>query len=392
MTTGSYSFALGGLAGNNAHGAGFLQAALNAKDGSGKYLEPRMISCTSGQLPWVSRYLQILANRKDHPHPVHSIRHAFENTAAASKFPDWDFFKLVWFGKPGVFKPVWPLLYEADLLHNFAQSAADAISAWPTVTPLNAWAQCFPIRFLTRDFPQRDFEEIATVFRNSHVGVAFNSYNPRAGVEHVYLNDAARKFLKRSSSAPDAYDAGGQSSYRRGRVYQDIDADGVRDALSIYEYGFDDNVTQFLDGAYFRDVMLSEVAPAGLIFSVRPISRRWQGRLPTSWIDLQDMRTEVFFNGAYAAERNQVLMVNKFLENNALSVPATSKHKKEVRLVEIEIEVQRGFFDYTRESMDVFDAAEKQAVARFQETFSEDRKHAAGARKRPRVGTLSVVA
>ena len=47
------AFAMGGLAGNNAHGAGFLQAALD------RGVEPLMISCTSGQILWVSRYLQV---------------------------------------------------------------------------------------------------------------------------------------------------------------------------------------------------------------------------------------------------------------------------------------------------------------------------------------------
>ena len=51
-------FALGGLAGNNAHGAGFLQAALD------KSVVPEMISCTSGQLLWVWRYLRLLNNDK----------------------------------------------------------------------------------------------------------------------------------------------------------------------------------------------------------------------------------------------------------------------------------------------------------------------------------------
>ena len=43
---------LGGLAGNNAYGAGVLQAALD------KPLKPDMISCTSGQIHWVHRYLK----------------------------------------------------------------------------------------------------------------------------------------------------------------------------------------------------------------------------------------------------------------------------------------------------------------------------------------------
>ena len=49
-------FALGGLAGNNAHGAGFLQAALDTR------VTPEMISCTSGQLLWVWHYLRLLNN------------------------------------------------------------------------------------------------------------------------------------------------------------------------------------------------------------------------------------------------------------------------------------------------------------------------------------------
>ena len=50
-------FALGGLAGN-AHGAGFLQAALDTR------VTPEMISCTSGQLLWVWYYLRLL--NEDH--------------------------------------------------------------------------------------------------------------------------------------------------------------------------------------------------------------------------------------------------------------------------------------------------------------------------------------
>lgn len=45
-------FALGGLAGNNAHGAGFLAAVLRRK------VEPVAISCTSGQIHWVYEYLR----------------------------------------------------------------------------------------------------------------------------------------------------------------------------------------------------------------------------------------------------------------------------------------------------------------------------------------------
>jgi hypothetical protein len=50
------AFALGGLAGNNAHGAGFLQAALDPR------VRPMMISCTTGQILWAYRYLCCLSD------------------------------------------------------------------------------------------------------------------------------------------------------------------------------------------------------------------------------------------------------------------------------------------------------------------------------------------
>ena len=47
----SVAFAMGGLAGNNAHGAGFLQAALERR------IQPKMISCTSGQIGRVNSFV-----------------------------------------------------------------------------------------------------------------------------------------------------------------------------------------------------------------------------------------------------------------------------------------------------------------------------------------------
>ena len=52
------AFAMGGLAGNNAHGAGFLQAALD------RGVKPMAISCTSGQILWVYRYLPGLCENR----------------------------------------------------------------------------------------------------------------------------------------------------------------------------------------------------------------------------------------------------------------------------------------------------------------------------------------
>jgi hypothetical protein len=50
------AFALGGLAGSNAHGAGCLQATIDKWDSR----TPQMISCTTGQIFWVCVYLKYL--------------------------------------------------------------------------------------------------------------------------------------------------------------------------------------------------------------------------------------------------------------------------------------------------------------------------------------------
>lgn len=69
------AFALGGLAGSNAHGAGCLQATID-KWGSRRI--PQIISCTSGQIFWVCTYLKYLDLLSHSQNPSrHFIHDAF---------------------------------------------------------------------------------------------------------------------------------------------------------------------------------------------------------------------------------------------------------------------------------------------------------------------------
>ncbi|NTV62179.1 MAG: hypothetical protein HGA65_01410, partial [Oscillochloris sp.] len=78
------AFALGGLAGNNAHGAGFLHAALNH---TGHDLTPSMISCTSGQIYWVWQYLQARGKGLPAPDDPRRVERTFmEDIAAVHRF------------------------------------------------------------------------------------------------------------------------------------------------------------------------------------------------------------------------------------------------------------------------------------------------------------------
>ena len=349
------AFALGGLAGNNAHGAGFLKAAID------RDIDPLMISCTSGQILWVSRYLQaregkvkmdlkeMLLEDMRQVNPTCNV-----NVALAS---------LALFGKPGVFAPAF-VEYMQDMSDNIRHAWRHIYTRPHEVLLAQEWLELFPCRYLVPDFPPEFFEKIADVLLQASVGIAFNSYNPRSGEEHVYLNDRARELLhEKSPRGARKYDPGRPSDYRKRTTYQNIDAKAVRNGLWLYEYGFDKKKNGFVDGAYFRGIILSELAVAHRIFCVRPINHRWQGDLPRNYPELEDLKTEIGFNGSYCGERYQIDLVNKFLD----TLNATEEGKyHHIDLQEIEIRQPRGYFDYIFESEQVFSDAYREAMQRFE--------------------------
>jgi hypothetical protein len=112
-------FALGGLAGNNAHGAGFLHGALQAG------LEPSMISCTSGQIFWVYQYL--LARTGDHDLVRRAFYKEIEELHRLCNI-NLDFTRVALLGRPGVFRPAY-YEYPRDLATNGARAVLNLLVA-----------------------------------------------------------------------------------------------------------------------------------------------------------------------------------------------------------------------------------------------------------------------
>jgi hypothetical protein len=337
------AFAMGGLAGNNAHGAGFLQAAME------RGVEPLMISCTSGQILWVSRYLQIkngqveadlkemLQKDMREINPTGNV-----NFALAA---------LALFGKPEVCVPA-RFEYMRDMIENVQDLWRQTFTKPRETLLAQKFLEVFPCRHLIPDFPPKFFEDISKVFHESKTGIIFNSYNPRSGKEHVYLNDSARELLhKKSRTEKRKYEPGTRSDYRDRTIYQDIDANAVRDGLWLYHYGFDRKESEFVDGAYFRGIILSELAVAHRIFCVRPINHCWQGDMPRNWLELEDLKTEIGFDGSYCGERYQIELVNHLLKKMN---PANPSNYHYIDLQEIEMKEPQGYFDYLFESEKVF--------------------------------------
>ena len=364
---GAIAFALGGLAGNNAHGAGFLDRAAQ------RGLTPRMISCTSGQIAWVYRYLKARAAGA-------GLRAVFERDIAELNRLhniNLDYASLALTGKPGVFRLAFPE-YPFDLVLNATRAYAEIVRHNGNIFWLETLLRTLPGRVLVPVFARELLDDISATFNHASVGIAFNSYSPCEGQEVVYLNQAARALLSPNGRS---YQPGYVSRHRPHTRYEAISPQAVLDGLWIYQYGFDKPESSFVDGAYYRQIMLAELTFADTIFAVRPVSPRWLGEtgtaaptqpaqrqsLPSSYIGIEDLRTEVGFNGSYAGERAQIAVMNKlvrdrdaYLAEHAVLGPSptdllTKYHHIDV--IEIEIQLPRSFFDYVFESMAVFDAA-----------------------------------
>jgi hypothetical protein len=335
------AFALGGLAGNNAHGAGFLQAALDLQ------VEPGIISLSSGQILWVYRYLQENKQKKHKP----DLRKLLEEDIKAletTKSFDIDTALLFLFGKAEVYRPAF-LEFTADFMKNSVRCFQTIRENWPKVFITKELADSIPGRLLVPQFPEDFFEKISKAFDDeSKIGIVFNSFDPRSGIEQVYVNGAAKTL-----------EAESKSNYRLNTKYEDIKPGAVRDALKLYQYGFDESKDGHLDGAYYRQIMLSELAFATDIFVARPINYKWIDKsLPKGYTGIEDLKTKVAFNGSYAGERDKINLINKLIDSGSLREPY-----KKINLIEIEIRLPRGYFDYIYESLDVFDDARNEAAA-----------------------------
>jgi hypothetical protein len=367
-----FAFALGGLAGNNFHGAGLLEAAIVF----GRV--PDAISCTSAQIYWVYEYLR--ARRSGT-----TLRPIIEQELAKiepTRWPDANFWNMlfpVFGGKPHEkFRPAFPewfLNYGTNFAQMVSHLSEETMAALRELTQDQHPVHVFYLKQMLNTLPAQllvpkmvlDTDKLTDVARELNaatIPIIFNSYDPVTGAEHIYLNDTA---MSRPGKRPKDH-----SSYRshRGasaattgysgdgvtRVYQNMDADAVREALWLYEYGFHGS-RAFLDGAYLRGIILSELTKfANLIFVARPINHKWLGQLPRTFIERSDLETEVFFNGSYFGELDRIMLINKLLASRILPSKPASPFEH-IDVVPIEIDKQRGFFDYVFEDIDVFEGS-----------------------------------
>ena len=218
--------------------------------------------------------------------------------------------------------------------------------------------------------------------------MAFNSFEPRTGIEHLYLNDAGLRLVREHHNKRARY--GGA---HEGTVYRPITPAAVRAALWLFFYGFPSGQAgggEHVDGAYARSIILDELTFADRIYAVKPLSNRWIGRLPKNQLEIQDMQTELWMGSSYREQARVITTLNRLQEADRLTVssepdsadPAKTRAAKRyhvVDLVPVEIGMQRGFFTYFMEDPQVFTEAHGQALRLLLDLDEQDeRAHAAG--------------
>jgi hypothetical protein len=311
QTEGSFAIALGGLAGNNAHGAGVIEALYRHG------MKPKLITCTSGQIRYVHAYLcGLQAGSTLNPYTL--LTKHFETIQPFSDFtdPNLNFKLMTW-----PFQQIRPAVpeFSRDVAKNITRSVQEFFNAPAAFSMWKELYRMMPARSLVSQdliiYPEL-FNQIAKVFNDElpekhGIGIIFNAYDFVKGEEHVFMNAKAADLT--------GHELGMKSKRRDWVHYQAITPGAVRDALRLYEYGFD-QPGNLIDGAYLRGIILNEIPHAGngisKIVVGRPLTSRWLGDAPSSLTELRDMQTEVNFHGSYLGEKGQIELINQMIATN----------------------------------------------------------------------------
>ncbi|MGJ5203113.1 hypothetical protein [Bradyrhizobium sp. HKCCYLR20261] len=331
----SVAFALAGLGGLNAHGAGFLDTA------RAWGVAPDLVTVTSGQILVLAAWLQ----GRDLRDELISSDRARDPTSQL---------RTVIFGYPGVFRPAY-----AEALARFA--------SWPDWRdgPFNVLAdRLLPAQQYVPVRSEADFVRTAETLNATPIGVVFNTYDPEAGTGCLYGNDAARDLLPQQKSIRNDHgEKARRSAAKRDLRYaSDVSAErsirpitpeAIKAALWLSLYGFTALPQGQMDGAYHRASIISELHRFDRIFAVRPLAQGWQGHAPANWFEVQDWTTEMWFSVGYKAEVDALKRINDLIEAGVI----TDSKYKPVELVEIQPETPAGYFNYFVERGEVYEAA-----------------------------------
>lgn len=348
------AFALAGLGGFNAHGAGFLQAARENR------YYPELVTATSGQILVLANYLKGETDLR-----TGLIDAQRENDALAQM-------KTALFGYPGVFKPAYGAMigrwFETPAW--FTDSVVDIVA--DRLSPAQIYA---PAR------TDHDLQQIVDILNKGEldghaIGVIFNAYNPVSGQGVLYGNDHARRVMgaKKGQRGNLKVDAASDLRYAREELdttLLPITLEALKSALWLSLYGFQGLPNGLMDGAYHRSCILSELHVFPRVMVARPLANGWLGRQPSNYFDVQDWQCEMWFSVGYQAEVDAMKRINAMIDNDYVKPGAPLTR---VDLIEIEPPTPAGYFNFFIERGAVFEAAYVMADEAFKALAEKDAK------------------
>jgi len=380
------SFALGGLGGFNAHGVGFLQAALE------KQINPQNISCTSGQIYWTWRYL-LQKNGQLDPftqQPVNIAQEIQQQIEHSNRYPPpWDTMNataMVLKGDPAVFRPA-----ISEYWGNFFAPLKITTNPAPDICRTSDIWQQLATDFFNRLLPAQIFVPVreaaklqqigVDIAKETEVGVMFNAFDAKKGQEVLFVNQALLNHLNKAGN--DKYGHGKKVNhtlmYCLDPANPEACRQAVQGALWLYLYGFkneelassafDSKILSeeslLLDGAYHRQFIIRELCNCSdYIYSVRPQSLEWKKPMPSNQLQTMNLVTQLWFNASYSGEIAKIALINDLLDKCKL---AEGHNYRKIKLITIEYECAISFYEYFVERDSVYLGAYQQSLKKFTE-------------------------
>ena len=230
--------------------------------------------------------------------------------------------------------------------------------------------------------PEKDFVNIAnTLTAKDAPPIMFNVYDVEQGWEIVYGNaqalemihvDDGRTFRNQHTQERAA---GAYSKDVPQTEYKEISEEAVKQALWLLCYGLDGH--RYIDGAYRRQIILSELTMCDKIFVVKPQPCRIdKGDVPTNYFGVQDFQTEIWLNSSYDSEVADLShhaarhAYKRAIESSGKKLPTpVPEHEPEtIDLVPISRDKPLGYFNYFVEHLSNFDDARAKALNDFEGT------------------------
>ena len=317
------AMALGGLGGFNAHDAGVLAAAHECG------LKPDIITCTSGAIFWTHQFLTNPGG----------IRAEVVQQSAALRGAN--ALEVAVLGFPGVFRPAYASYWRRWF----------ALPAGPPFRDL--LDRLVPAQVYEPTRPKTFFTQVAADFNGATTPVMFNAYAVHSGRELVFCNQAAFGFLGLSPAQVRPHDIPGEDMSTE---YRPIDADAVRSALWLSLYGFSNRYQgeTAIDGAYQRQLIMSELTSCNVIYAIKPQASAWQASPPGNYFEVQDFNTEMWINASFAAEVA------------GLRAARRDDPRGPIRIEPITIHRPLGYFNYFVEKLPNYTEGYEQAKQVFQ--------------------------